>query len=96
MSQGEVTFNGLTEHEWELINAIAEKTARLLNRPVWQKIPKDAVVLDAEVFLDRCKHNHYLENECLAFWATSRVYSNISAFAPISDRPPMAHKVVIL
>lgn len=96
ISGGTLTFNGFTEYEWELINTIAVKTAILLNRPVWQKIPEYAEVLDAEVFLDRCKLNYYLENEELAFWATSRVYSNVSAFAPISNRPPMAHKVVIL
>lgn len=55
MSQGEVTFNGLTEHERGLVNAIAEKAASLINRPVWQKIPKTVEVIDGDLFFERCK-----------------------------------------
>lgn len=96
MSQGEVTFNSLTEHEWRLICVIVERIARLPLRPVWQKIPEGAEILDTDLFFHRCEQEVFTQGDTLAFWATNRVYSNISAFDLISNRPPEAFKVVIL
>lgn len=91
-----IMINGLTEHEWELVNAIVEKIARLPLRPVWQKIPEFANIIDPGLFFHRCEQNDFIHGDTLAFWATNRVYSNISAFDLISNRPPEASKVIIL
>lgn len=42
------------------------------------------------------KKNVYMQGDTLAFWATNRAYSNVSAFDLIRNRPPEAFKVVIL